>query len=133
MNPLTERRDEHIHANCDCTYAVRVDKYSDAEGETAAEKMNSMRREAERGVDKTGGNGIIEHDGPLKRITAIRASYITEKVRSGEYSLYLSDQSYNKHFEGHKDYERYKTSRALKGKKPQSILQSQKKTRSSSL
>lgn len=55
---------EHIHANCDCTYAVRFDKkttvegyepekyremYENAEGETAAEKMNSMRREAEMG------------------------------------------------------------------------------------
>lgn len=68
---------EHIHANCDCTYAVRFDKkttvegyepekyremYENAEGETAAEKMNSMRRGAERGVDKSGGNGIIKPD-----------------------------------------------------------------------
>ena len=51
---------EHIHANCDCTYAVRFDKktdvdgyhpeeylqmYRSAEGRTPAEKINSMRRE----------------------------------------------------------------------------------------
>lgn len=51
---------EHIHANCDCTYAVRFDKksdvagyhpeqyrkmYDDAEGRTPTEKINSMRRE----------------------------------------------------------------------------------------
>ena len=69
---------EHIHANCDCTYAVRFDKkttvegyepekyremYKNAEGETDAEKMNSMRRGAERGVDKSSGNGIIKPDG----------------------------------------------------------------------
>lgn len=51
---------EHIHANCDCTYAVRFDKktnvagyrpeeyramYESAEGRTPTEKINSMRRE----------------------------------------------------------------------------------------
>ena len=50
---------EHIHANCDCTYAVRFDKnttvegyepekylemYQNAEGSTPQEKINSMRR-----------------------------------------------------------------------------------------
>lgn len=51
---------EHIHANCDCTYAVRfgidmeypsynpdkyLEIYENAEGSTWQEKMNSMRRE----------------------------------------------------------------------------------------
>jgi len=51
---------EHIHANCDCTYAVRFDKktdvvgydpdqylqmYESAEGRTPMEKINAMRRE----------------------------------------------------------------------------------------
>lgn len=51
----------HIHANCDCTYAVRFDRssnvagydpdryyriYYNAEGSTPTEKVNSMRREA---------------------------------------------------------------------------------------
>ena len=50
---------EHIHSNCDCTYAVRFDKntdvegyepekyldmYQNAEGDTPEEKINSMRR-----------------------------------------------------------------------------------------
>lgn len=50
---------EHIHANCDCTYAVRFDsrteyagydpdvyleQYRNAEGKTWQEKVNSMRR-----------------------------------------------------------------------------------------
>lgn len=50
---------EHIHSNCDCTYAVRFDKntdvegyepekyldmYQNAEGDTPDEKINSMRR-----------------------------------------------------------------------------------------
>jgi hypothetical protein len=52
---------EHIHANCDCTYAVRFDKksgvagydpsvykemYDSAEGKTSKDKINSMRRTA---------------------------------------------------------------------------------------
>lgn len=52
---------EHIHANCDCTYAIRFNSrtnvagydpdkyyemYSSAEGNTWEEKLNSMRREA---------------------------------------------------------------------------------------
>lgn len=58
---------EHIHANCDCEYAVRFDTtstvegydpdkyrqmYENAEGSTPREKINSMRRDidaAERG------------------------------------------------------------------------------------
>ena len=51
---------EHIHANCDCTYAVRFDKktnvagyrpeeylamYENADGSTPTEKINAMRRE----------------------------------------------------------------------------------------
>lgn len=51
---------EHIHANCDCTYAVRFDKstdvagyrpeeylrmYENAEGQTPKDKINAMRRE----------------------------------------------------------------------------------------
>lgn len=51
---------EHIHANCDCTYAVRFDSssnvagydpdkyfemYSNADGHRAKDKLNSMRRE----------------------------------------------------------------------------------------
>lgn len=50
---------EHIHANCDCTYAVRFDgksgiegydpdvyreMYENAEGNSSSEKINSMRR-----------------------------------------------------------------------------------------
>ena len=50
---------EHIHANCDCTYAVRFDRetnvegydstlfldiYENAEGDNQEEKINSMRR-----------------------------------------------------------------------------------------
>ena len=52
---------EHIHANCDCTYAIRFNSstnvagydpgkyqamYNDADGRSWREKLNSMRREA---------------------------------------------------------------------------------------
>lgn len=59
-NALKGGHAEHIHANCDCTYAVRFDEssgvkgydpkkykemYDNAEGSNPNEKINSMRRE----------------------------------------------------------------------------------------
>lgn len=59
-NALKNGHAKHIHANCDCTYAVRFDPftevegydpsqyrktYDDADGRTATEKINAMRRE----------------------------------------------------------------------------------------
>ena len=149
---------EHIHSNCDCTYAIRFDSkggvagydpekylrmYEGAEGDTPREKINSLRRadyaehKDEINAQKraayagrvkkkellaSGDGGTIDVQNPVKRITAISASTITEKVNSGEYSLQLSDQNYNKHVMGHRDYERYKESREKKGLLPQSIL-----------
>lgn len=59
-NTLKNGHAEHIHANCDCTYAVRFDSstevagydedryqemYYGAEGRTPRERINAMRRE----------------------------------------------------------------------------------------
>lgn len=59
-NTLRNGHAEHIHANCDCTYAVRFDSstevagydpdryrqiYDDAAGNSSAAKINAMRRE----------------------------------------------------------------------------------------
>ena len=69
-NSLKNGHAEHIHANCDCQYAIRFDQnstvqgydpekyrkmYDAAEGATPQEKINSMRREmaAEKREDKT--------------------------------------------------------------------------------
>lgn len=156
---------EHIHANCDCTFAIRFDgksevegydpdkyreMYDNADGNTWQEKLNSMRRDEyaanadkiraqkreaykktnarlteETSQDKINNNnstfGITENE-PQVRIPAIPASTITEKVQSGEYSLRLTVNSYNKHVEGHPDYERYKESRKEKGLPPQGVL-----------
>ena len=60
---------EHIHANCDCTYAIRFDRktdvqgytpqrylrmYENADGSTPKERINSMRRQfyAENGAEE---------------------------------------------------------------------------------
>ena len=58
-NALKNGHAEHIHSNCDCTYAIRFDKnttiegydpkvyqdmYYGAEGKTPEQKINSMRR-----------------------------------------------------------------------------------------
>lgn len=74
---------EHIHANCDCTYAVRFNNYlrfegynpdeykkiyENAEGSTRDEKFNSMRREyREENKDKINAQK--------------RANYATNKIK----------------------------------------------------
>ena len=59
-NAIKNGHAEHVHANCDCTYAVRfndslnvqgydpdkyLDMYYDADGSTPQERINAMRRE----------------------------------------------------------------------------------------
>lgn len=78
---------EHIHANCDCQYAIRFDEestvegydperyremYDNAEGSTPQEKINSMRREiaASRAKPETVGNLTLyrkKHPEPIER------------------------------------------------------------------
>ena len=60
LKAIEDGHAEHIHANCDCTFAVRhtpdvdvegydpqkyLDMYENAEGNTSKERINSMRRE----------------------------------------------------------------------------------------
>lgn len=66
-------------------------------------------------------NQVAKKGKPLK-ITEIAASTVTEKIKLGIYSTKLSDQNYNKHIEGHRDYDRYAEARKVKGKTPPSIL-----------
>ena len=124
-----------------------LEQYNNAEGTKPQDKINSMRREQyAKDADKinarrrelyaekkeaaetkdrlqSGNNdSILTEADSVKRITAIPASTIHEKIESGEYSLKLSTQNYNKHLEGHPDYERYKNSRSNKGLSPQSVL-----------
>ena len=56
------------------------------------------------------------------RIPQIPASTILKKIESGEYSLKLNQQNYDKHVEGTFEYERYRKSREKKGYPSQSIL-----------
>lgn len=59
-NAIKNGHAEHVHANCDCTYAVRfsnnldvegydperyLDMYDDADGNTPQERINALRRE----------------------------------------------------------------------------------------
>ncbi len=148
----------HIHANCDCTFAIRFDKdssyegydpdkylemYENAEGSSSKDKINALRREkyhenkdrineqkrvayaarkALSGDDKGDIINIDIEEPKQLRIPQIPASTISKKVESGEYSLKLSQQNYDKHVEGTFDYERYRRSREKKGLAPQSCL-----------
>ena len=153
-NALRNGHAEHIHANCDCQYAVRFndntsiegydpdkyrEMYENAEGSTPQEKINSMRRmkyqenkraayaesKEKDGLTGNGKGGLIKlgGGGPKQlRIPQIPASTISKKVESGEYSLKLSQQSYDKHVEGTRTYEIYLRAREEKGLNPQSVL-----------
>ena len=124
-----------------------LDQYEGAEGSSPKDRINAMRRanyaenkdkindqkriayteRKQASFSNMGGSDIInstkttERD-KLVRIPQIPASSIWEKVESGEYSLRLTQNSYDKHVEGTFDYERYKKSRAEKGLGPQSAL-----------
>lgn len=117
-----------------------LDMYYAAGGSDSDERIRNLRRELESGKRDqinaqkraayarrkealTGavGGGIVGTERQL-RIPAVAASSITKKVEAGEYSLKLSDQNYNKHVEGHRDYERYAASREAKGQNPPSVL-----------
>lgn len=64
----------------------------------------------------------ILRNSDLKRIPQIPASTISKKIESGEYSIKLSEQQYNKHVEGTIKYQEYLQTRTEKGGNPQSIL-----------
>lgn len=74
---------EHIHAHCDCEYAIRFDgkstvegydpdkyleMYKNAEGDTPKEKINAMRREIrEQNKDKINGQKRIAYQSRKER------------------------------------------------------------------
>lgn len=76
---------EHIHAHCDCEYAIRFDgkstvegydpdkyleMYKNAEGDTPKEKINAMRREIrEQNKDKINGQKRIAYQSRKERAT----------------------------------------------------------------
>lgn len=74
---------EHIHANCDCTYAIRFNSntnvagydpskykemYDNAEGNSSKAKINSMRREF---YAENKENGITDLDGAVAEETKV--------------------------------------------------------------
>lgn len=105
------------HENCRCLIEYiprkgdrqRVYNYRESntpEGRAELERRRQLQEPGQRRV----------------RIPQIPASTITEKVRSGEYSLKLSQQQYDKHVKGTRDYERYLKSRQNRGLSSQGVL-----------
>lgn len=144
-NVLKGNHAEHIHNNCDCTFAIRFDdsmdvegydpdeileRFDNVDGDSWTDKVNAMRREMYPQIKDARNARRRElysrkssNDNPqIIRIPQIPASTITEKVRNGEYSLQLSQQQYNKHVRGTKEYSIYESSRKKKGYGPQSRL-----------
>lgn len=141
---LRDGHARHIHANCDCQFMVRFKESTNVEGyhpdvlreiydsadvTSSREKINSIRRmhyasrKEQINAQKRAAYAIDTKYKNLKRIPQIPASTIQEKIATGEYSLRYSQQQYDKHVEGTRDYERYRQSRLDKKKSPPSILE----------
>lgn len=136
---------EHIHANCDCEYAVRFDvsttvagydpeqylaAYRGAEGRTYQEKLNALRRahyaENRKKITAQKRAAYLERqrrttEKPLL-LPQIASSTVMEKVEKGDYSLRLGRQQYDKHCAGTQRYDEYAASRTAAGRDPQSRL-----------
>ena len=118
---------EHIHANCDCEYAVRFNDsttvagydpeqylaaYRGAEGRTYQEKLNALRRAHYAGnrkkITAQKRAAYLERqrrttEKPLL-LPQIASSTVMEKVEKGDYSLRLGRQQYDKHCAGTQRY-----------------------------
>ena len=112
---------EHIHANCDCTYAIRFspktsvagynpDKYKEmydsAEGNTPEEKIRYMRREREaekKSLKNKGLDSIIKDN---KGFINLDLQLFAEKSleQQGERQLRKGIKSLQQDVERHKDY-----------------------------
>ena len=136
---------EHIHANCDCEYAVRFHSsttvagydpeqylaaYEEAEGKTPREKINALRRahyaENRKKITAQKRAAYLERqrrttEKPLL-LPQIASSTVMEKVEKGDYSLRLGRQQYDKHCAGTQRYDEYAASRTAAGRDPQSRL-----------
>ena len=125
------------HNNCTCT--VEYDPGSGRRQDVWSKRWISEEELAKReelktlGLDNLSGSDKIniriqvnkkdfEQNNRYVRIPRLPASDISKLVENGTYSLRITPQQYNKHIIGHLDYERYKNSRAKKGKCPQSVL-----------
>lgn len=93
---------------------VKVAGFSKAD----AQKANGRASEFIKSNNKNGMAKIEE----IKRITQIPSSYFAKKIETGEYSLKLSTQQYEKHIEGTLAYNNYEKGRLSKGLSPQSKL-----------
>lgn len=112
---------EHIHANCDCTYAIRFDKksiiegydpdkylarYNAAEGRSAKEKINSLRRniyqneKKKRDINQNANNLqlLIEAENPFKKpkqpLTIATHEQSKHFIGGEKYNLYMLTHEY---------------------------------------
>lgn len=91
---------KHIHANCDCTYAIRfgddlfvegydpqqyLDMYNNAQGDTWQQKLNTMRRQFYAQNKATVGTGSVAEELNVgkKTIDAFERKHFKDAVESG--------------------------------------------------
>ncbi len=110
----------HIDAMIEKYKQLVTESSSSQDTVNYAEKLNYWENQKQYLVDKIKQNDILISK--RLKITQIRASSITEKINSGEYSTKMSEQHYLKHIEGTPQHKSYIESRIAKGGNPQSVL-----------
>ncbi len=102
------------------TFQGKYDEISDITGIAKEKRRLTVQKPQNVLTNNTDGGIINKKDVP--RIPQIPSSTITKKVESGEYSIKLSSQQYNKHIVGTPQYNQYLSQRQASGGNPQSIL-----------
>lgn len=86
---------EHIHANCDCTYAVRFDSETEVEGYNNGKEYLDMYESAVKDED---GYPVLFGVKPKERINALRREFYDEnkeKINAQKRSAYAKREERN--------------------------------------
>ena len=109
-NALKNGHAEHIHANCDCTYAIRFDSktnvegynpdkylemYENADGFTPKAKINALRREFYAENKAAGNNGKDAEEANVSSLNFMNALNMIQNVDEGRLKNISKNWYYN--------------------------------------
>ncbi len=90
--------------------------------QTQADRIKVAGFKKKQSATANGRATAYENQNKQKRIPQIPASSISEKIQTGQYSIKLSAQQFDKHVVGTAKYQEYLNTRLVGGGNPQSII-----------
>ena len=90
--------------------------------QTQADRIKVAGYKKKQSAVANGRAAAYENQNEQKRIPQIPASSISEKIQTGQYSIKLSAQQFDKHVVGTAKYQEYLNTRLAGGGNPQSII-----------